>query len=224
MKKYRTEYPQTVSQELRLQWEGKQRTDSDENDAPSGHCCCHLSCLPPTRGCVSAVQIWCHWWDQAKRPGAAETRAEWNIPNCCCGLWSGMFGCKVWVSFVSCTAKIELQSGVLFAMCCQVCCTSMLHYYDSKPSCLQFTSSFLSTRSYHRLENFHGKPFFVSKNILTLTVLKCSTYAYCNLICCIYFLSLWHTDKNSSTAKNSQSTVFAAICFTINFSMYVSWI
>jgi len=56
-------------------------------------CCCH-SCLPLTRGCFSAVQIWSHWWGQAKCTGTAKTVPEWreqqDIPNCSCQLWSGI--------------------------------------------------------------------------------------------------------------------------------------
>ena len=96
----------TVSQEFWLQyikWTEVQRADCEgtnqRNDVQPGHSCSPLSCLPPTRGCLSAVQIWCHWWDQTKCPGAAETRSrEWDNPNCCSELWSGMFGCKVCMS------------------------------------------------------------------------------------------------------------------------------
>jgi len=75
---------------------------NNASHCPYCSCSCH-SCLPLTRGCFSAVQIWNHWWSQAKCTGTAKTvpgwREQWDIPNCCCQLWSGMhihFGMSCW--------------------------------------------------------------------------------------------------------------------------------
>ena len=128
-----------------------------------------LACLPPeavSQQCRSGVT------DEIRQSVREQLRQGQNgtLPTVAvnCGQVRLAAKCRS-VLYVT-LQKLNCSQVCSSAMCCQVCCTSMIPKPSLPPVIdhSQFTSSFISTRSYHRLENFHGKPFFVSKNILTL--------------------------------------------------------